>query len=241
MDQIEEFVLYQSLWVDNTVFYYRTNEKKFVPALGTLGILSGETVFELPTRFDTPKASVKYPDEMLDYSTYAMVRWTPFQEPKAEGYTIVLDENQIYSVPLFKGMELKDNRPNGVSFYVIEDGEWVIGDAAENATAASKTNGYIEGIAANEAYHINTTFTYDDLELPAELRKLLSVKFSADGEEFVDEQDEEGTLTPYIVFDYTSEVQFHGVVTIPVVVALENPWQETLKFKYNIVIKGYGD
>ena len=242
VDQIDpDFMIYQSLWVDNTVFYYRTNEKKFVPALGTLGILSGETVFELPTRFDTPKASVKYPDEMLDYSTYAMVRWTPFQEPKAEGYTIVLDENQIYSVPLFKGMELKDNRPNGVSFYVIEDGEWVIGDAAENATAASKTNGYIEGIAANEAYHINTTFTYDDLELPAELRKLLSVKFSADGEEFVDEQDEEGTLTPYIVFDYTSEVQFHGVVTIPVVVALENPWQETLKFKYNIVIKGYGD
>lgn len=242
VDQIDpDFMIYQSLWVDNTVFYYRTNEKKFVPALGTLGILSGETVFELPTRFDTPKASVKYPDEMLDYSTYAMVRWTPFQEPKAEGYTIVLDENQIYSVPLFKGMELKDNRPNGVSFYVIEDGEWVIGDAAENATAASKTNGYIEGIAANEAYHINTTFTYDDLELPAELRKLLSVKFSADGEEFVDEQDKEGTLTPYIVFDYTSEVQFHGVVTIPVVVALENPWQETLKFKYNIVIKGYGD
>ena len=242
VDQIDpDFLIYQSLWVDNTVFYYRTNEKKFIPARGTLGILSGETVFELPTRFDVPKNSVKYPSEELDYSTYAMVRWTPFQAPKADGYTIVLDENQIYSVPLFKGMELKDNRPNGVSFYVIKDGEWVIGDAAENATAASKSNGYIEGIAANEAYHINTTFTYDDLELPAELRKLLSVKFSADGEEFVDEQDEEGTLTPYIVFDYTSEVQFHGVVTIPVVVALENPWQETLKFVYDITIKGYGD
>lgn len=242
VDQIDpDFLIYQSLWVDNTVFYYRTNEKKFIPARGTLGILSGETVFELPTRFDVPKNSVKYPSEELDYSTYAMVRWTPFQAPKADGYTIVLDENQIYSVPLFKGMELKDNRPNGVSFYVIKDGEWVIGDAAENATASSKSNGYIEGIAANEAYHINTTFTYDDLELPAELRKLLSVKFSADGEEFVDEQDEEGTLTPYIVFDYTSEVQFHGVVTIPVVVALENPWQETLKFVYDITIKGYGD
>ena len=228
VDQIDpDFMIYQSLWVDNTVFYYRTNEKKFVPALGTLGILSGETVFELPTRFDTPKASVKYPDEMLDYSTYAMVRWTPFQEPKAEGYTIVLDENQIYSVPLFKGMELKDNRPNGVSFYVIEDGEWVIGDAAENATASSKSNGYIEGIAANEAYHITTDFVYDTSEIPAQLKKLLSVE-EIDG-------------VPYVIYDYTSEVQFHGVLTIPVVVVLENPWQEDIRFVYDITIKGIGD
>ena len=170
---------------------------------------------------------MKYPDEMLDYSTYAMVRWTPFQEPKAEGYTIVLDENQIYSVPLFKGMELKDNRPNGVSFYVIEDGEWVIGDAAENATAASKTNGYIEGIAANEAYHITTDFVYDTSEIPAQLKKLLSVE-EIDG-------------VPYVIYDYTSEVQFHGVLTIPVVVVLENPWQEDIRFVYDITIKGIGD
>ena len=227
VDQIEDFVLYESLWVDNTVFYYRTNEKKFIPARGTLGVLSGETVFELPTRFDEPKASVEYPSENLDYSTYAIVRWTPFQAPKAEGYTIVLDENLVYQVPLFKGMELKDNRPNGVSFYVIKDGEWVIGDAAENATASSKTNGYIEGIAANEAYHITTDFAYDTSEIPAQLKKLLSIE-EIDG-------------VPYVIYDYTSEVQFHGVLTIPVVVALENPWQETIKFVYDITIKGIGD
>ena len=243
VDQIDpDFLIYESLWVDNTVFYYRTNEKKFIPALGTLGIKSGETVFELPTRFDTPKAAVKYPEEVLDYSTYAMVRWTPFQEPVANGYTIVLDENKIYRVPLFKGMELKDNRPNKVSYFVIKDGEWVVGNVTEfdpeAGTYTTGGNGYIDGIAANDAYHINTTFDYSDLDLPVELRKLLSVKYSADGEEFVDEQDEEETLTPYIVFDYTSEVQFRGTVTIPVVVALENPWQETLKFVYDITIKG---
>jgi hypothetical protein len=227
VDQLEDFLLYESLWVDNTVFYYRTNEKKFIPARGTLGILSGETVFEIPTRFDEPKASVEYPSENLDYSTYAIVRWTPFQAPKAEGYTIVLDENLVYQVPLFKGMELKDNRPNGVSFYVIKDGEWVIGDAAENATASSKSNGYIEGIASNEAYHITTDFVYDTASVPAQLKKLLSV--------------EEIEGVPYVIYDYTSEVQFHGVITIPVVVALENPWQETIKFVYDITIKGIGD
>lgn len=227
VDQIEDFLLYESLWVDNTIFYYRTNEKKFIPARGTLGILSGETVFELPTRFDVPKASVKYPSENLDYSTYAIVRWTPFKAPKADGYTIVLDENLIYQVPLFKGMELKDNRPNGVSFYVIKDGEWVVGDAAENATASSTSNGYIEGIAANDAYHITTDFVYDTTGVPAELKKLLRV--------------EEIEGIPYVIYDYTSEVQFHGVITIPVVVALENPWQETIKFVYDITIKGIGD
>ena len=227
VDQLDEFLLYESLWVDNTVFYYRTNEMKWIPARGTLGILSGETVFELPTRFDVPKASVKYPSENLDYSTYAMVRWTPFKAPKADGITIVLDENLIYQVPLFKGMELKDNRPNGTSFYVIKDGEWVIGDAAENATASSTSNGYIEGIAANDAYHITTDFVYDTTGVPAELKKLLSVE-EIDG-------------VPYVIYDYTSEVQFHGVVTIPVVVVLENPWQEAIKFVYDITIKGIGD
>ena len=243
VDQIDpDFLLYESLWVDNTVFYYRTNEKKFIPALGTLAVMSGETPFELPTRFDTPKASVKYPSEILDYSTYAMVRWTPFKAPVANGYTIVLDENKIYRVPLFKGMELKDNRPKGVSYYVIKDGEWVEGNVtsfdAEAGTYTTGGNGYVSGVLANEAYHINTTFDYSDLDLPVELRKLLTVKYSADGEEFVDEQDDEQSLTPYIVFDYTSEVQFRGTVTIPVVVALENPWQETLKFVYDITIKG---
>ena len=228
VDQIDpEFLLYESLWVDNTVFYYRTNEKKFIPALGQLTLTSGDYDFPVATRFEFPKAAVNFPEEVLDYSTYAMVRWTPFKAPVAKGFTIVLDENKVYREPLFKGMELMDNRPNGVSFYVIKDGEWVVGDAAESATASSKSNGYISGIAANDAYHITTDFVYDTTGIPSELKKLLSIEV------------ENGV--PYVVYDYTSEVTFHGVITIPVVVKLENPWQETLKFVYDVTIKGYGD
>ena len=228
VDKVDpDFLLYESLWVDNTVFYYRTNEKKFIPSLGQLTLTSGDYDFPVATRFEFPKAAVKFPEEVLDYSTYAMVRWTPFKEPVANGYTIVLDENKIYREPLFKGMFLQDNRPNNVSFYVIKDGEWVVGDAAENATAASKSNGYISGIAANDAYHITTDFIYDTTGIPAELKKLLTI--------------EEENGVPYVVYDYTSEVQFHGVITIPVVVKLENPWQEQIRFVYDVTIKGYGD
>ena len=232
VDQIDpDFLLYESLWVDNTVFYYRTNEKKFIPALGQLTLTSGDYDFPVATRFEFPKAAVKFPEEILDYSTYAMVRWTPFQAPVAEGYTIVLDENKIYREPLFKGMYLKDNRPNGVSYDVIKDGEWVIGNVTEwDSEAGTYTkggNGYVDGIAANEAYHITTDFVYDTTGIPSELKKLLSI------------EDIQGV--PYVVYDYTSEVQFHGVITIPVVVKLDNPWQEQIKFVYNVTIKGFGD
>ena len=254
VDQIDpDFLLYQSLWVDNTVFYYRTNEKKFIPALGTLTLTVGEEGeggydFPVATRFEFPKAAVKYPEEVLDYSTYAMVRWTPFQEPVAEGYTMVLDENKIYRIPLFKGMYLKDNRPNNVHYDVIKDGEWVVGNVTEyDAEAGTYTkggNGYIDGVAANVAYHIETSFTYDDLVLPTELRKLLTIVYSNDGgESFVTEvpeqtSDDAAEYVPYVQYDYTSEVQFRGTVNIPVVVVLENPWQESIKFVYDFVIKG---
>ena len=232
VDQIDpDFLLYESLWVDNTVFYYRTNEKKFIPSLGQLTLTSGDYDFPVATRFEFPKNAVKFPEEELDYSTYAMVRWTPFKAPVANGYTIVLDENKIYREPLFKGMFLEDNRPNGVSYYVIKDGEWVVGNVTEwDAEAGTYTrggNGYVDGVAANDAYHITTDFIYDTTGIPNELKKLLSV--------------EEIQGVPYVVYDYTSEVQFHGVITLPVVVKLENPWQEQIKFVYDITIKGYGD
>ena len=232
VDKIDpDFLLYESLWVDNTVFYYRTNEKKFIPSLGTLTLTSGDYDFPVATRFEFPKAAVKFPEEVLDYSTYAMVRWTPFKAPVANGYTIVLDENKIYREPLFKGMFLQDNRPNGVSYYVIKDGEWVVGNVtswdSEAGTYTKGGNGYVSGIAANDAYHITTDFVYDTTGIPNELKKLLTVEVV------------EGV--PYVVYNYTSEVQFHGVITLPVVVKLDNPWQEQIKFVYNVTIKGYGD
>ena len=239
VDQLTNFKKYSDLWVDDTVFYYRTNDKKFIPTKGILAILSGDTEFPLPTRFNTPKNSVKNPEVELDYSTYAVVRWTPFQDAVANDITIVLDENKIYREPLFKGMELKDNRPNGVSFYVIKNGEWVVGNAAADATSTSTTNGYINGIKANDAYHITTSFEYSTDGLPVELKKLLKIQYSADGVNFVDTKAD--GLIPYITYDYTSEVQFQGVIEIPVTVTLQNPWQEALNFEYSIFIKGYNN
>ena len=234
VDQLTDpkFDVYSDLWVGPTVFYYRTNEKKFIPALGELTVTVGTPgqggyAFPVATRFEFPKASVKVPEEILDYSTFAMVRWTPFQAPEAKDYEIVLDENKIYREPLFKGMTLKDNRPQGVSYYVIKEGEWVVGDAAADAAAGSTKNGYITGIVSKDAYHITTDFVYDTSGIPNELKKLLKVEVV------------EGV--PYVVYDYTSEVQFHGVVEIPVTVTLENPWQEDLVFDYKIIIKGVGD
>ena len=233
VDQFDpDYLIYEDLWKSATVFYYRTNEKKFIPALGELTLTvgtpgeNGNGGFEFPvaTRFEFPKASVDYPEEILDYSTYAMVRWTPFKAPVAKDVTIVLDENKIYREPLFKGMTLMDNRPNDVSFYVIKEGEWVVGNAAADATAASKKNGYLTDVVSKDAYHITTDFVYDTTGIPADLKKLLKIEV------------ENGT--PYVVYDYTSQVEFYGVVTMPVVVKLENPWQETLNFSYNIIIKG---
>ena len=245
LDRIEpDFLTYGDLWIDNTVFYYRTNEKKFIPVYGTLTLKSGDYDFPVATRFEFPKAAVKYPEETLDYSTFAMVHWTPFKEAEAstEDVTIVLDENMLYRVPLTKGIELKDNRPQGVSYYVINDGEWVEGNVtsfdAEAGIYSTGGNGYVNGVRSKDAYRLTTGFEYSDLDIQAELRKLLDVKFSADGESFVDKQDEGGTLTPYLVYDYTSEVQFHGTVEIPVTITLESPWQEPMTFSYKIIITG---
>lgn len=64
------------------------------------------------------------------------------------------------------------------------------------------------------------------------------MKYSADGENFVSEQNEAGTLTPYIVFDYTSEVQFSGEIDIPVTATIESPWQEPLNVDYQFIVQG---
>ena len=226
---------YDDLWIkepnvetrNQTVFYYRTNEKPFIRMKGQLAILSGETEFPLVTRFDKERASVQYPDQKLDYTKYALVRWTPFVKEQPEDLVIVLDENKIYREPLFGTINLKDNRPNNTHFSVIENGEWVLGDAAADATRTSESNGYVTDTYSNVAYDIKEKITYDELALPVQLRKLLSVE-EIDG-------------VPYVVYNYTSEVQYQGVITIPVTVSLVNPWQAQLDFTFNVVIKGFDD
>ena len=238
-----EFLLYKSLWVDNTTFYYLTNEHPWIPTRGVMTLTVGTVgqggyKFPVATRFDFPKDAAKYEGVSLDYSNYAMVRWTPFQKGTADGFTIVLDENKIYAEPLFKGMNLKDRRTHDTSFFVIQDGKWVDGNAAADATAASKKNGYLTGVNSKEAYHIEEDFDYNEVELPAELRKIMKIKYSADGVTFVDKEQATDKMIPYIYFDYTSEVEFRGEVVLNVLVKLQNPWQEELVFNYNIKIKG---
>ena len=225
--QTDELKYYKDLWMGPTTFYYRTNRPLFIPVKGSLAILSGETEFPLVTRFDGNRNSVQYPEQGLDYTKYAVVRWTPFVVEKPQDLEIVLDENKIYREPLFKTINLKDQRPHDVSFSVIKDGEWVIGDAAPDATAESESNGFVEGVSAKDAYDIKAEISYDDVQLPVQLRKLLSVE-EIDG-------------VPYVIYDYTSEVEFQGVITIPVTVTLENPWQKELEFTYNVIIKGYNN
>lgn len=233
--QTGSFQTYDDLWINKTTFYYRTNEKPFIPMVGKLFITVDGEKYELPTRFSRPKASVKHPDVVLDYSQYAVVRWTPFTQPEADDFGIVLDENKIYREPLFSGLNLEDNRPNGVSFSVIENGNWVIGNAATTATASSGSDGYVSGISSKDAYQITLSY---EISIPNELKRLLSVKYSADGENFESEQNEAGTLTPYIVFDYTSEVQFSGEIDIPVTATIESPWQEPLNVEYCFIVQG---
>ena len=226
-DVTSNYSTYKDLWVDKTIFYYRTNEKPFIPVRGILEVTSGDAVFEIPTRFDRPKKSVKHPEVQLDYSSFAVVGWNPFKPIEAEGFTIVLDENKIYQEPVLQFMNIKDNRPNGVSYDVMKNGKWVNGNVlsynAEAGTYPSGGNGYLFGTRADTAYGIDIAFNYDDDLIPNELKKLISIKLIGND--------------PHIVVDYTSEVQFSSKIEIPVTVELHSPWAEA-SAEYTITIKG---
>ena len=226
-----------SVWKSPTVFYYMSKEP-FIRLKGKLFITSGGVKTPLPTRFSKPKASVTYPEEELDYSSYALVAWRPFKEMTLakDKYTITLDENKIYAVPLadVTGLTLKDNRTNGVSFDVFKDNDWITGNADPNATAASGGNGYVSGVSSRLAYSITPIAT---AEVPTGLKSMIGVKYSADGVSFSDEQNSAGSLMPYFVVDYTSEVQFMGELNIPVTITFESPWQD-VSAKCTIVVRG---
>lgn len=231
---------HSSLWKSPTVFYYKSKEP-FIRVEGKLFLNSDGIKTPLPTRFSKPKASVTYPEEELDYSSYAIVAWQPFQKMTLarDTYTITLDENKKYVVALadVTGLALKDNRPQGVSFDVFKDNDWITGDAAPNATAASKGNGYISGVSSRQAYSITPKATIATAEVPVDLKSLIGVKYSADGVSFSNEQNSAGSLMPYFVVDYTSEVQFMGEMSIPVTITFESPWQD-VSAKCTIVVRG---
>ena len=223
-DVTSNYKTYKNLWVDNCLFYYRTNEKKFIPLRGVLAVPSGDAVFEIPTRFDRPKPLYGHKDIVLDYSKYALVAWRPFLQPETPDIEVALDEHKIYRVPMLK--EFKDSRPNGVSFNVIKDGEWVVGNGAASDKASSGTNGYISGRKSYEAYSISPALEYSSDNLPFDIKKRISV------------QNYNGM--PHLCYDYTSEVTFIGRIDIPVTFTLDNPW-EVISGKYTVTIKGLTD
>ena len=220
-DVTSTYKTYKDLWVDKCVFYYRTNEKKYIPIRGVLSVHSGNADFEIPTRFDRPKPMEGHKDIVLDYSTFALVGWQPFLQPEVSDIEIVVDENKIYRVPLVKN--LMDNRPNGVSFNVIKDGQWVVGNANASDKASSGTNGFISGRKSYQAYYI--TLSYDmGSDIPQQMKHLLSI------------QDYNGF--PHLCFDYTSQIEFHARIDIPVTVTLKSPWA-VLSCNYTVTIKGW--
>ena len=229
---------YSSLWKGPTVFYYKSKEP-FIRMTGKLFIDTDGVKTPLPTRFSRPKASVDHPEVVLDYSSFALVAWKPFKEMTlaSDTYTIQLDENKIYAVPLAEvtGLTLKDNRPNGVSYDVFKDNGWIIGNCDPDATASSGGNGYISGVSSREAYGITPLATAT--VVPLDLKKIWGVKYSADGVSFSDAQDSDGSLMPYFVVDYTSEVEFHGEISVPVTITFESAWQD-VSADCTIVVRG---
>lgn len=227
-DVSSKYTTYKDLWVGESTFYYRTNEKVFIPVRGILEVSSGDAVFELPTRFDRPKKSVEYPEVELDYSSYALVGHNPFQPIEAEGFTIALDEHKVYKEPVLGTLDIKDNRPNGVSYYVMKHGKWVTGNVpkanADAGTYPSDGNGYLLGTYSYAAYGIKNATAFSlEYSIPNHLKKMVTIDLVG--------------KDPYIFVDYTSEVQFQGTVDIGVTLKLNNPWVEA-RTEFNITIKG---
>ena len=222
-DVTTKYKTYDDLWINNTTFYYWTNSKDFIPVKGIVSIKSGDAEFEIPTRFDRPKASVKYPDVELYYADFAIVRWTPFKAMENADIEMSLAKGKENNMPLIK--ELKDNRPNGVSFYVIKNGKWEVGNASgsESSSTPGSGNGYIKGISAYEAYRIDpkTAFTVD-LTVPDALKEKTSVKM-------VDS-------IPNISIDNTGS-GFSGTAKIGVKLKMNCPWDE-LSSSFEITVKG---
>lgn len=236
------YLNYGDLWPGKSTFYYRTNEKKFIHIQGHLSVKSAKGVeFELPTRFSRPKASVKYPDITLDYCSYSVVRWAPFKEPEIGTPEIGMTTPRYYRVPAIFGIEnLMDSRPNGVSYYVIKNREWVVGDVTTPNTNSAVGNGYINGVSAKDAYGFRASAEISLDKLPKDLKSRISMQYSSDDINFVNSQNAAGTLMPYIVFNYPSETMIFGRIEVPVKLKLETPWTEAIECQYILYFLGLG-
>ena len=236
---------YSSMWdATHTVFTYNSKDP-FIRVRGKLFVTADGIKTPVTTRFNKPKASVDHPEEELDYSTFAIVAWQPFKEMTLDKdtYTIALDEHKVYAVALagVTGLTLKDNRPNGVSYYVFKGNDWITGNVtsfdAEAGTYTTGGNGYISGVTSRQAYSITPFATATGSSIPASLKSIMGVKYSDDGVHFADSQSSDGSLMPYFWVNYSSSVEFHGQVEIPVTITFKSPWQD-VSATCTIIVKG---
>jgi hypothetical protein len=242
-NQYGGFMYYNDLWLDKTSFFYQTS-MPFIPMRAHLFKKTAAGQKELTTRFSKPKASVANPSKVLDYSAYALAPWLTFDELSGEDIYIALNQNTVYREPLTQSIFLMDNRLDGLSYSVIDSGEWVTGnvsvDDAKAEIAPPEGNGYLEGISAKDAYHITSDleFNFSGLTngLPKQIKQLISVVYSSNGMDFFYEPAE--GRKPYIQYDNTGQVQLIGVVELPIHVELPNPWQETLAADFTVIIEG---
>lgn len=243
--QTAELRYYKDLWQGNTSLLFRTNEMPFIPVKASLFKKTGNSSVELPTRFSTPRASVEYPSDILDYSSFAVVNWLPFGEITCEDVRIVLNGHKQYRIPLAQSINLKDSRPGGISYNVIENGQWVTGNVSSwdiskgtySSSDGKDPNGYIDGISSKDAYHLgDLEFDMEAIKakVSGDLRRLISFVYSYNGKDF--SMTPMDGATPYLSFDYYSGIQFNGSISIPVHVELPNPWQPALVANYTINI-----
>lgn len=246
--QTYDLKYYNDLWQDNTTFLYQTNEMPFIKMKARLFQYSGNDAVELPTRFTTPKASVQYPSEMLDYSSFALVNWIPFRALTSDDIDVSLDQHIVYHIPLAQSLNLRDSRPGEISYFVIHDGEWVVGNVTDydaqkgtfSSTSGGQPNGYLQDVTSREAYHLGSLeFEIDKSGVPNPFNKKVSVVYSMNGLDFFSEPIP--GATPYLKFDYTSEAKLVGTIDIPVHVELPNPWQPALKSNFTVHLTGKDD
>ena len=267
--QTDDIISYKDLWLpadpeaedycanfEHALFYYRTIDDA-IPMYGTLQVLSGDTYFDIPTSFNAGCEEKYLAGE--DYSDFELRSWKPFYVLDYDRtVTVTLDENMIYAIDLFEGIQIYDGRQVAAStpvagevfegdegVYKLADfnqgtasymrpmlgyngarepvWDWIYGNVTESGTSAiegEEPNGYADGYTSGQAYGMKTPVFAADI--PSEYSKLISLNGR------------------FLEYNYSSEVQFTGRLTIKATIDIPSPWYKFEPFTVNVVFQGYG-
>ena len=169
-----------------------------------------------PSYFDyrilVPEAAVgRYRDEWNENAgrIYEQTKHlaSSFLPPTVQDLTIQLSEHIVYSYSLLELITLQDNWRRDL----LDHGSWVIGNG---------NNGIPNNLSAWKFYNISFSYSYD---IPSELRRLIS--FGVINEDL------------RFSFDYSSQIEFHGYVIIPVTLSVYSLFGES-SVTFNIMIMG---